>query len=133
LFRKKSVIHTRLNKNNLYILLHTNFSTLSIKNMTNGKCIFTLFLSLVCYATVWAQAKVTILDHKDRIRITPVSILNSAYRETNLSITPNGKYMYFMTVRGQQPWSNQYMEYQGQCMAKTHVFTVWHQYSKWRR
>lgn len=81
--------------------------------MTNGKSIFTVFLSLVCYVSIWAQPKVTILDHKDRIRITPVSVLNSAYRETNLSITPNGKYMYFMTVRGQQPWSNQYMEYQG--------------------
>lgn len=81
--------------------------------MANGKGIFTLFLSLVCYVSVWAQPKVTILDHKDRIRITPVPILNSAYRETNLSITPDGKYMYFMTVRGQQPWSNQYMEYHG--------------------
>lgn len=81
--------------------------------MSNGKFLLFLFLSLVCSASSWAQGKVTILDHKDRIRITPVPILNSAYRETNLSITPDGKYIYFMTVRGQQPWSNQYMEYHG--------------------
>ncbi len=80
--------------------------------MTNGKFIAFFVLSLVCSVATWAQ-KVTILDHKDRLRITPVSVLNSAYRETNLSITPDGKFMYFMTVRGQQPWSNQYMEYQG--------------------
>lgn len=63
--------------------------------------------------TAWGQ-KVTILDHKDRIRISPVSILNSRERETNLSITPDGKYLYFMTVRGLQPWSNQFMTFNGQ-------------------
>ena len=31
--------------------------------------------------------------------------LNSPHRETNLSITPNGKYLYFMSQRGEQPWS----------------------------
>ena len=32
--------------------------------------------------------------------------LNSPYRETNLSITPNGKYLYFMSQRGGQDWSS---------------------------
>jgi len=31
--------------------------------------------------------------------------LNSPFRETNLSITPNGKYLYFMSDRGGQSWS----------------------------
>ena len=31
--------------------------------------------------------------------------INSPHRETNLSITPNGKYLYFMSQRGEQPWS----------------------------
>jgi hypothetical protein len=31
--------------------------------------------------------------------------LNSPFRETNLSITPNGKYLYFMSDRGGQRWS----------------------------
>ena len=33
--------------------------------------------------------------------------LNSDARETNLSITPNGKYLFFMSVRGGQPWSTE--------------------------
>ncbi len=64
--------------------------------------------------TVAYAQKVTILDHKDKIRLTPLTVLNSNYRETNLSITPDGKYLYFMSVRGQQSWSNQYMTYKGQ-------------------
>jgi Mg-chelatase subunit ChlD len=81
--------------------------------MKNGS--FFLFTMICIFMTnsILAQ-KVTILDHKDKIRINPLNILNSKYRETNLSITPNGKYLYFMTVRGQQPWSNQYMSYKGQ-------------------
>ncbi len=31
--------------------------------------------------------------------------LNSPFRETNLSITPNGKYLFFMSDRGGQKWS----------------------------
>lgn len=31
--------------------------------------------------------------------------LNSRFRETNLSITPNGKYLYFLSQRGGQNWS----------------------------
>ncbi len=31
--------------------------------------------------------------------------VNSSFRETNLSITPNGKYLFFMSTRGGQPWS----------------------------
>jgi len=31
--------------------------------------------------------------------------LNSKYRETNICITPNGKYLYFMSDRGGQSWS----------------------------
>ena len=33
--------------------------------------------------------------------------LNSDARETNMSITPNGKYLFFMSVRGGQPWSTE--------------------------
>jgi Mg-chelatase subunit ChlD len=57
--------------------------------------------------------KTTILDHKDRIQIKRIGILSSKYRETNLSITPDGKYLYFMSLRGGQAWSGSYMTYQG--------------------
>ncbi|MEM6380244.1 MAG: OmpA family protein, partial [Bacteroidota bacterium] len=33
--------------------------------------------------------------------------LNTDARETNLSITPNGKYLFFMTQRGEMPWSTE--------------------------
>lgn len=39
------------------------------------------------------------------ITFKPLHIVNSKYRETNLSITPNGEQMFFMSRRGQQPWS----------------------------
>lgn len=81
--------------------------------MKNKKSLIIIILTLCCGFQMIAQ-KLTILDHKDKIRITPLTTLNSRYRETNLSITPNGKYLYFMSVRGQQPWSNQYMSYKGQ-------------------
>ncbi|RMG26223.1 MAG: hypothetical protein D6730_09530, partial [Bacteroidetes bacterium] len=63
---------------------------------------------------MFSQRKSRILDHRDRIRITRMSVLNSPYRETNLSITPDGKYLFFMSMRGGQSWSNTYMKFQGQ-------------------
>ncbi|NJO03235.1 MAG: hypothetical protein HC880_17530 [Bacteroidia bacterium] len=47
-----------------------------------------------------------ILQHPGRIRTERLSILNTTYRETNLSITPDGRYLFFMSGRGQMPWSN---------------------------
>jgi uncharacterized protein YegL len=69
-----------------------------------------LFIALfLLQAPAKAQRKATILDHKDRVRLTPLSVLNSSARETNLSITPDGKYLYFMSLRGGQSWSRKYM------------------------
>jgi hypothetical protein len=42
-----------------------------------------------------------------------MDVLNSRYRETNLSITPDGKYLYFMSLRGGQSWSHKYMTFHG--------------------
>ncbi len=55
------------------------------------------------------QREATLLDHRDRIRITPLSHLNSPFRETNMSITPDGQYLFFMSLRGGQKWSHSYM------------------------
>ena len=60
-----------------------------------------------------AQRTATILDHQDRIRLQPMSVLNSPSRETNLSITPDGRYLFFMSLRGGQFWSQKYMTFQG--------------------
>lgn len=64
-------------------------------------------------AALLAQRESTILDHRDRIRITRMDVLNSPHRETNLSITPDGKIIYFMSLRGGQEWSWSYMTYRG--------------------
>jgi len=47
------------------------------------------------------------------IHIEKLYQLNSDYRDINLSITPDGKYLYFMSTRGGQPWSIQYGYYKG--------------------
>ena len=39
--------------------------------------------------------------------------LDSRFRETNLSITPNGKYLFFMSQRGGMPWSSARGDYHG--------------------
>ena len=46
-----------------------------------------------------------ILKHPKRILVKSMYHLNSPYRETNICISPDGKYMFFMTGRGGQPWS----------------------------
>lgn len=77
----------------------------------------TLFfcLMLVFGTLLQAQnaAKTTILDHKDRIRIVPVTAVNSPYRETNVNISPDGKYLFFMSMRGGKLWSSPNLVYGG--------------------
>ena len=59
--------------------------------------------------TAQLQREAILLQHPDRIRVSPLSILNSPYRETNMSITPDGQYLFFMSLRGGQEWSHWYM------------------------
>jgi hypothetical protein len=55
----------------------------------------------------WAQFTVPrILKHPGQIRTERLDILNSAFRETNINISPDGKYMFFLSGRGGQPWSS---------------------------
>ncbi|EAY28125.1 TolB-like translocation protein [Microscilla marina] len=55
-----------------------------------------------------------ILKHPGKIKIKALHMLNSKYRETNLSISPDGKALFFMSGRGQQSWSTpRYTRYRG--------------------
>ncbi|MCB0837710.1 MAG: PD40 domain-containing protein [Bacteroidetes bacterium] len=45
--------------------------------------------------------------------IFPLEQLNSAYFERNLTLTTEGNTMYFMSNRGEQPWSSQYTTFKG--------------------
>ncbi|WP_338793132.1 OmpA family protein [Bernardetia sp. MNP-M8] len=46
-----------------------------------------------------------ILKHPDSVHIEAIEVLNSESRETNLSVTPDGKYLFFMSSRGGESWS----------------------------
>ncbi len=46
-----------------------------------------------------------ILQHPDSVKIEAIDVLNSESRETNLSVTPDGKYLFFMSSRGGESWS----------------------------
>ncbi|MFN0203586.1 MAG: VWA domain-containing protein [Bacteroidia bacterium] len=71
-----------------------------------------IFLAIT--STLFAQGKqVPILDHKDKIRIKELSVLNTPYREVNLSVTPDGTIMYFMSTRGGQAWTTPSIYYKG--------------------
>ncbi|MCU0444471.1 MAG: hypothetical protein MUE85_06085 [Microscillaceae bacterium] len=74
-----------------------------------------LGLGLLLNSSVWAQFTVPrILKHPAQIRTERLDILNSTFRETNINITPDGKYMFFMSGRGQMPWSSLgYTNYKG--------------------
>jgi len=54
-----------------------------------------------------------ILKHSEDIEIEVLKILNSTFRETNLSISPDGKFMYFMSDRGGMSWSTSYGTFKG--------------------
>lgn len=71
--------------------------------------VLTIIMSFCNRAEAQLQREATLLQHRDRIRVTPLPMLNSSFRETNLSITPDGQYLFFMSLRGGQPWSRNYM------------------------
>lgn len=51
----------------------------------------------------------------NEIIVYPLENVNSTFRDINLSITPNGKYLYFMSGRGEAPWSTaRHTTYKGQ-------------------
>ena len=63
-------------------------------------------LLLLTFHTSFAQFRAPkILKHPKRIIVKNLYQLNSPYRETNICISPDGKYLFFMTGRGGQPWS----------------------------
>jgi Tol biopolymer transport system component len=60
-----------------------------------------------CLTTSYAQFTAPkILRHPTQIRVERLDILNTLFRETNLNVSPDGKYLFFMSGRGGQPWSN---------------------------
>ena len=46
-----------------------------------------------------------ILQHDNSVKITELRKLNTDFREVNLSLTPDGNFLFFMSCRGGQTWS----------------------------
>lgn len=75
--------------------------------------LFSILTFILLAGNISFAQQTTILDHKDKIEITKLDVLNSLARETNLSISPDGKYLYFMSDRGGQIWSTYSGTYKG--------------------
>jgi outer membrane protein OmpA-like peptidoglycan-associated protein len=88
------------------------------------------FVLMLC-VSLKAAAQNDILDHKNKILIQKIHTVNSPSRETNLSISPDGKYMYFLSDRGGQLWSgysgtyNGMPRYDGDIWFSTNVNGAW--------
>jgi|GEM_PF-1713004 len=68
-----------------------------------------LILLISCFFLIKAYGQkqpAKVLENPDNIQVKKLDVLNSEHRETNLSITPDGRYLYFMSSRGKQAWSS---------------------------
>ncbi len=80
-------------------------------NLFIGLMIFFEMFSIETFAQFVAPR---ILQHPSQINLVYQNRLNSRYRETNLSISPDGKYLFFMSGRGGMTWSTPfYTTYKG--------------------
>ncbi len=79
------------------------------------KPIYSTIIIILFSINLFSQNKsAKILQHEEEIETEELEILNSSFRETNLSISPDGKYLYFMTDRGGMSWSTSYDTFRGQ-------------------
>ncbi len=77
------------------------------------KKIYMLIVALFFCNKFYAQNEIPILKHSSQVKIVELKLLNSEYRETNINITPDGKFLYFMSDRGGQTWSSYSGYYNG--------------------
>ncbi|MBN2663104.1 MAG: PD40 domain-containing protein, partial [Bacteroidales bacterium] len=68
--------------------------------------ILNLLIVLIFSTINLFSQKYPIITNPNSVGVAPISQLNSQMRETNISITPDGRYMYFMSDRGGQAWSS---------------------------
>jgi outer membrane protein OmpA-like peptidoglycan-associated protein len=88
---------------------------------------------LIVYNVTTFGQQPTILDHQDKIEIKKLNILNSSARETNLSISPDGKYLYFMSDRGGQVWSSYSGTYKGRDRYDGDIWFSTGQGAEWKK
>lgn len=75
---------------------------------------------LICFLVFFGLQSLFAQDQKKAITLpdwsikpSALSVLNSPQRDINLSITPNGQFLYFMSGRGRQEWSQYNTSYRG--------------------
>ncbi len=102
-----------------------------------GKIGFMRFFLSVFYLAVinLLHGQFSVVDslvNKESISVSPLEIVNSPYRDVNLSITPNGKYLFFMSGRGETRWSLKKettfrgkVEYDGDIWFSERVDSIW--------
>ncbi len=71
-----------------------------------------------------------ILSHPADVQLERLNVLNSTFKETNVCVSPDGKYLYFMSTRGGKKWSamrkmNGKMEYDGDIWYSQRVGNQW--------
>ena len=66
-----------------------------------------IFFSLSLNAQIDEKVQDTSLE----IEVEFLEKVNSKFRDVNISITPNGRYLYFMSGRGGQKWTDSYPRY----------------------
>lgn len=78
--------------------------------------LFMFWLSLCFTQAILAQQgnMPRILKHPDSVRVECLNILNSSSRETNLSVSPDGRHIFYMSDRGTMPWSRHHGFFKGQ-------------------
>lgn len=72
-----------------------------------------LLLESIAGNVLGQDKQIQTLNHITHFEITELQTLNSSLRETNIFITPEGKYMFFMSDRGEQKWSLKNGKYNG--------------------
>ena len=68
------------------------------------------------------QKPALVLPMNDRLIVSPMEVLNSPFREGNISITPDGNTIFFTSTRGGQTWSQHYRTAIGD---STHDRDIW--------
>lgn len=77
---------------------------------------FIVFLFTLEYSI--GQPEVITITDLEPASAESLDLLNSSFRETNPRLTPDGKYLFFMSGRGEQPWSNpEYTSFNGKTEA----------------
>lgn len=77
--------------------------------------------ALVVLCGFFSQAQ-EILEKRGNLSIIKADSLNSEYQETNLSVSPDGKYLLFRSDRGGMPWSRYGRTYKGNCRSDGDIY-----------